>query len=119
MNISGVSQGENGNISKFEPVMTVERGPSLEKKVENETGNGSGNEISDKSIKDLTKKLDAVVGDFGVHAEYAFHDKLKDVMIKIVDDKTGAVVSEIPSKKILDMIAKFCEMAGIFVDKRA
>ena len=40
-------------------------------------------------------------------------------MIKIIDDKTKQVIMEVPPKKILDMCAKLCELAGVLVDKKA
>jgi len=57
--------------------------------------------------------------DEDIHAEYEVHDKLNQIMIKIVDNKTKDVLLEIPPKKILDMVAKMCEMVGILVDKKA
>lgn len=118
MNIQGISQGgqTNCNVSEI-------RSDSNPVKVQAQTQgeqelNGSP-ELTKNSVENLTKKLDSVVSDYGVHAEYEMHDKLKDIMIKIIDDKTGQVISEVPPKKILDMIAKFCEMAGIIVDKKA
>ena len=40
-------------------------------------------------------------------------------MIKIIDDKTDEVVLEVPPKKLIDMVAKLCKLAGVIVDKRA
>ena len=39
-------------------------------------------------------------------------------MIKIVDKDTKVLV-EVPPKKILDMIAKLCEISGVVFDKKA
>ena len=39
-------------------------------------------------------------------------------MIKIVDDDTGDVIAEIPPKKILDTVAKMCELIGVLIDKK-
>jgi Uncharacterized flagellar protein FlaG len=118
MNIQGISQG--GQVSYTTPEV---KGDSNSVKIQGESQGGQetagAQEITKNSLENLTKKLDSVIGDFGVHSEYEIHEKLNDIMIKIVDDKTGQVISEIPSKKILDMIAKFCEMAGIIVDKKA
>lgn len=118
MNIQGISQGEQVNYSNSD--LKVENNPvKAEAKVQEGQKTKDSGEITKNSIDNLTKKLDSVISDFGVHSEYEIHNKLKDIMIKIVDNKTGEVISEIPSKKILDMIAKFCEMAGIIVDKKA
>lgn len=117
MNINGVSQG--GQVSYNSQDIKINTESEDGKKSSGNDYSYEKGELSKKSIDNIAKKLDDVIGDFGVHSEYEIHDKLKDVMIKIVDDKTGNVISEIPPKKILDMIAKFCEMAGIIVDKRA
>ena len=76
-------------------------------------------EIKEKDINKDIDKLNKFLEDKGTHAEYQVHDKLKDVMIKIVDDKTGEVIQELPPKKILDMVAKMCELVGIIIDNKA
>lgn len=76
-------------------------------------------EIKDKDLKNAVEKLNNFLEDNKTHAEYEVHEKLNDVMIKIVDDNTGKVIQEIPSKKILDMVAKMMEMVGVLFDKKA
>ncbi|MBV1821848.1 flagellar protein FlaG, partial [Bacteroidales bacterium MSK.15.36] len=43
----------------------------------------------------------------------------KSITIKILDHKTKEVVKEIPPKKLIDMVDKLCELAGVFLDKKA
>lgn len=117
MNISGISQGGQVNYNISDVKDKTQGGGQNESQGGQEAA--KAHELTKSSVENLTKKLDGVINDYGVHAEYEMHDKLKDIMIKIVDDKSGQVISEIPPKKILDMIAKFCEMAGIIVDKKA
>ncbi|WP_242967897.1 flagellar protein FlaG [Tepidibacter mesophilus] len=52
------------------------------------------------------------------HLKFSIHEKTKEIVVKIIDDETKEVIKEIPSEKILDMIADMCERAGIFLDKR-
>ncbi|SHK01041.1 flagellar protein FlaG [Tepidibacter formicigenes] len=52
------------------------------------------------------------------HLKFSIHEKTKEIVVKIVDNETKKVIKEIPSEKILDMVADMCERAGIFVDKR-
>ena len=75
--------------------------------------------IREVDVKKAVDKLNVFLQDDKTHAEYEIHPIFKDVMIKIIDDKTGNVVLEIPPKRILDMIAKMCEMVGVMVDKKA
>lgn len=46
------------------------------------------------------------------------YDKTGDMIVRIIDTNTKEVLREIPSKKILDMVANMLEMAGILVDER-
>lgn len=76
--------------------------------------------ISEKEIQDAFIKMNRFLQQNKTHAEYRVHDKLKNViMIKIVDDNTGDVVTEIPPKRIMDMVAKMCEKIGVIVDNKA
>ena len=72
--------------------------------------------------KELKKAVDEVnkflIKD-KTHAEYSVHEVFNRIMIKIIDDKTHEVVLEVPPKKLIDMVAKLCKLAGVIVDKRA
>ncbi|OOM16275.1 flagellar protein FlaG [Clostridium saccharobutylicum] len=70
-------------------------------------------EFLDKSLEKLNKFLE----DDKVHAEYSVHKDLGDVMIKIVNDNTREVIMELPSEKILDMVASMCKQFGL-LDKK-
>ena len=65
------------------------------------------------------KKLNGFLKDDNAYAEYNVHEKFGDIMIKIVDKDTKEVLVEVPPKKILDMIAKLCEISGVVFDKKA
>jgi flagellar protein FlaG len=52
------------------------------------------------------------------HLHFVLHDKLNEYYVQIVDDKTNEVIQEIPSKKIMDMVANFYEKLGLIVDKK-
>lgn len=121
MEINGLSQGrqisiENSIGASSENVRVMDNKVT---DINNENVNAS-KEIDPKDVKKAVDKLNKFLEGEGSHAEYSFHDKLKyDIMIKIVDDKTGQVIQELPPKKILDMIAKMCEMVGVIFDKKA
>lgn len=67
-------------------------------------------EHANKSVKVYDRKL-----------EFSIHEKTKQIMVKVVDTSGGKeqVIREIPSEKVLDMVAKLCEMAGILIDEKA
>jgi flagellar protein FlaG len=113
--------GQDLNNAGVENIPSIEKEAVLEKASVTVTGT---KESSDGTIKEIdvekaVDKLNKFLEDENVHAEYSIHDKLRDVMIKIVNSDTKEVILEIPPKKILDMVAKMCEMVGILVDKKA
>ena len=76
----------------------------------------------DYSKEDLDKalnKLNGFLKDEHTIAEYSVHEVLGDIMIKIINQDTQEVIMECPPKKILDLVAKMVEMAGVIVDKKA
>lgn len=76
-------------------------------------------EDNNKEIKNAIKKLNTFLEDDNTHAEISVYDKMNRIMVKIVDDKTDKVIMEVPSEKVLDMVTKMCELAGVLVDKKA
>ncbi|WP_082174054.1 flagellar protein FlaG [Clostridium niameyense] len=73
-------------------------------------------------IKDLEKavdKLNKLLDEKQTHIEYEVYGKFKDLTIKIINNKTNEIIKEIPPKKIIDMVDKLCEIAGILIDQKA
>lgn len=74
----------------------------------------------DEKLKKSVDKLNKFIDDEGAYAEISTHNKFKyDIMIKIIDKKTKEVIMEVPPKKIIDMVARMCEIAGVVFDKKA
>lgn len=49
---------------------------------------------------------------------FSINEKTNQIIAKIIDVSTEEVIREIPSEKIVEMIASMCERAGIFIDKK-
>lgn len=50
--------------------------------------------------------------------EFKIHDGTGRIMVKLINKQTNETIREIPSEKILDLIANIWEMVGILVDER-
>lgn len=74
--------------------------------------------ISEKSVINTIENANKIMINNNTRAEFSIHEKTKAVMIKIVDTDTNKVIREFPPEKILDLVAKLCEMSGIIVDER-
>jgi flagellar protein FlaG len=114
MDVIGISQGRQNSMEY-----------SLNQRVisNDETKNIKYNEntemnFSEQDIEKSVEKLNTFLEDEKVHAVYERHEKFNQIMIKIIDNDTKEIIAEYPPKKILDMVAKMCEMVGILIDKK-
>ncbi len=74
--------------------------------------------ISEKVVIDAIERANRAISGGNRRFEFSVHEKTKEIMVKVVDSDTNQVIREIPPEKILDMVAKLCEMAGLIVDER-
>ncbi len=74
--------------------------------------------ISEKVVINAIEKANKAIMGANTRFEFSIHEKTKEIMVKVVDVDTREVIREIPPEKILDMVAKMWEMAGIIVDER-
>lgn len=115
MEVRSISQGGQFDIHQGMSAQDKSLG-------DNALGKRGGTEnpkITEKDIKTAVDKFNKLLEDKRTHVEYEMHKELHEIMIKVVDDESKKVIKEIPPKKLLDMVAKFCEMAGILVDAKA
>lgn len=66
----------------------------------------------------LIKKVESTSSSEQQKLVFSINEKTNQIIAKIVDVSTDEVIREIPSEKIVEMIADMCEKAGIFIDKK-
>ena len=74
--------------------------------------------ISEKAFNEAINRANKAIIGSRREFKYSVHEKTKEVMVKVVDPDTGDVIREIPPEKILDLVAKLQELAGVFVDEK-
>ena len=74
--------------------------------------------ISEKTIIDTIEKANKAIDGPNKRFEFSIHKGTHEIVVKVLNNDTGEVLKEFPSEKILDMVAKMWEMAGIVVDER-
>lgn len=116
MDVIGISQGIQADIDNYTKTQDVTK---QQDKGENNKIDNKKDEYSPKDVQKAVEKLNKFLEDDKTHAEYSVHEKFGDIMIKIIDDKTKEVIMEVPPKKILDLVAKLCEMVGVVFDRKA
>lgn len=92
--------------------VSEKQGENSRQSSESEQNSQSNNEALKKAVENINKNLSNSEAIFGIH------DATNRVTIKIVDKDSKEVLRELPPEKILNMIAKVWELAGLMVDEK-
>lgn len=76
-------------------------------------------EPSREEFDEILKAASEVIFGDDAHYEFKLHEKTGTMMCKLVNNETNETIREIPSEKILDMVAGIWELVGIIVDEKA
>ena len=74
--------------------------------------------VSERVVIEAIEKANKAIQGGNRRFEFSIHDETNQIMVKVYNSDTDELIKEIPNEKILDMVAKICEMAGILVDER-
>ena len=74
--------------------------------------------VSEQVVMDALEKVNRSLAGSSRRFDISIHEKTNEIMVKVIDSETDKVIREIPSEKILDMVAKLWELAGLIVDER-
>lgn len=75
-------------------------------------------EIPREQVEKAVEKLNRLMGIIDKRYEYSISEESHRLAVKIVDQQSGEVLAEIPSKRAMDILESFSQMAGLFFDKR-
>jgi len=115
MDIKGVSSvsGESGYVSE-QKVAERATGEEAIEGFQTERKNELSKEELAKEIEHLNKFLEARSS----HLKFVLHDELNKYYVQVIDDQSQEVLKEIPSKKMMDIVANFYEKLGLIVDTK-
>ncbi len=94
--------------------------PSADKRsdIPVEQKSSSERSISEKAFIEMVERANKALQGVDKRFEFSIHEGTHEIMVKVVNEENGQVIREIPPEKILDLIAKLWEVAGIFVDEK-
>ncbi|MCT4543321.1 MAG: flagellar protein FlaG [Vallitalea sp.] len=78
----------------------------------------SKQQIEEHEVIEAIEKANKHFKVYDRRLKFSIHEKTKQIMVKVINTEDDSVIREIPSEKILDMVAKLWEMTGIFVDEK-
>lgn len=111
------------SVSKNSPAKTIE-GEDFKEKLfikadKIESDELEKDKLSQEEFKEVLRVAQNVIFGSDTHYEFKLHDKTNTMVCKLVNNETNEIVKEIPSEKILDMVAGIWELVGIIVDEKA
>lgn len=71
------------------------------------------------ALRKAVERLNKTAAAFDVRARFAVHEALNQVVVTVYDMETNTVIREIPPRKVLDVVARIMELAGVLVDETA
>ena len=74
--------------------------------------------VSERVVIDAIQRANKAISGGNRRFEFSIHEETNEIVVKVFNSDTDELIKEIPNEKILDMVAKICEMAGILVDER-
>lgn len=78
----------------------------------------SGSNFSREELEEALKSTNKMIFKDDNRFEFKIHERTKRMMVKLVDNDTNEIIKEIPSEKILDLVASIWDLVGILVDER-
>lgn len=86
--------------------------------LEDKRRNGEVLSISEQTLLNAIDKANKAVDGVSTYFKFSVHEKTHEIVVKVVNSDTNEVIREIPNEKILDMVAKMWDLAGLFVDEK-
>ncbi len=108
-------QPQNNQQNRTEPSVQDDVKNRLK---EQDRDRGKSQEDMMKELKEAIDQANKSFKPMNRRFEYSVHDVLPRVSVKVIDSTSDKVIREIPSEKLMDMVANMLEVAGIIVDER-
>ncbi|KGK90348.1 flagellar protein FlaG [Desulfosporosinus sp. HMP52] len=74
-------------------------------------------EIPREEVEKATEKLNRLMGIINKRYEFSIHESSQRLTVRIVDQDSGEIIDEVPSKRMLELLESFNEMAGLLFDR--
>ncbi|MFT8313952.1 MAG: flagellar protein FlaG [Clostridium sp.] len=124
MDVSNISQGRLATSGSSQTISneknvyvnTSNSNNGKQNSAENKTQDG---QITESQVKDVVDKMNKLLDGENTHVEYEAHKGMWNAVIKIMDNKTDEVVTQIPAKQVVDAMENLYNSVGIIMDKKA
>lgn len=100
------------------PAATKKQTVDMPGKVQAGTEQEKNEKVNTNLVKGAVDGVNESLKTNHTSVRFKYHENLKRVSIKIVDDTTDEVIKEIPPEETLEMVEKMLAQAGLIVDER-
>ncbi len=73
---------------------------------------------SPKELKNIIDKINENVNRLNKDVKFVYNDTLKSLVVKVIDEKTGKIIREIPPQEVVNLQKKLSEIVGIIFDSK-
>jgi len=73
--------------------------------------------IGELQLLQAIERANATLRGVNTSFKFSIHEETREIMVQVINNETQEVIREIPPEKVLDMVAKMWELAGIIVDR--
>lgn len=124
MDVNGISQGGLAASGMSQTINSEKiTNTSSSKAVNTDSNNGTGNHkaVTEQQIKKVVEKMSKLLDEENTHVEYEAHKGMWNVVIKIIDNKTNEIVTQIPGEQAVAAMDNFYNSIGLglIMDKKA
>ncbi len=111
-------QSKNMGVSQAEAKKTKQNNDnSAAAHAEPHNTKETGKEEKDKTLEAI-EQANKHLRIYNRRLEYEIHEATNHIMVKVIDAEDDKIIREIPSEKILDMVGRIWDVAGILVDEK-
>lgn len=118
MSIQGSSMAGNAKLPYTDKLVGDTTNQPLVQQGEQSAPLPGEKKLSKSDVERQVDSLNKFLQSSTTHLKFTLHEKLNEYYVQIVSDVDNSVIREIPSKKMMDMVAKMHEMIGLLVDEK-
>lgn len=91
----------------------------VDKTGKNQADTKNQRKLSKDDVNEITKALNKFMSNINCDLEFKYYEKIDQLSVKLVDQKTNEVIKEFPPEDIMKAMIKTKEWIGVLLDKKA
>lgn len=124
MDVKSISQGGLTTSGSSQAISSEKNTISdINKVAKNDSSNSQSQKhdrvITEEQVKNIVEKMSKLLDEENTHVEYEAHKGMWNVVIKIMDNKTNEIVTQIPAKQVVEAMENLYNSVGLIMDKKA